>query len=299
MQDFRYGLCCISLQLNSKFQKITRKKFLQLSSINALELIQEKSYNNIKTSYDVAKYCLENNYCYRISSDIFPLISLKEFKDNYCFDDALTSKSVEYSKKIAALVDAGLRISIHPDQFNVLGSENPQTVENTINTLFDQSRILSLFGGKLSYDSPINLHMNCSKGNIQDIADRFLKNFDKLPDDVKCRFVLENEDKGVWSVDNLYKYIYKVCNIPITFDYLHHKCNPGSLTEKEAFELAYSTWGGRKPLFHYSESLPNQNNPRKHADYPVNKFVLYNNAVDVDMEFKHKDLAIQKYIRNI
>lgn len=296
MTDFRYGLCCISLNLKSSFKSITRKTFLNTDIKNVIEIIKLKSNLNVKTTHDVAAYCLAKNYTYRVSSNIFPLVSLKEYNDVYSFSDALTEDTILYCNKIKQLKMAGLRLSIHPDQFNVIASENENTVENTIKELKIQSKILTLFGCDYSYENPINLHMNCSKGNIQDISERFLRNFDKLPDDVKSRLVLENEDKGVWTVENLYNHIYKHTNIPITFDYLHHQCNSGNQSEKEAFEMAYSTWGKYRPLFHYSESLPNQKNKRKHAMFPVSDFVLYKDNIDVDMEFKDKDLAIETHI---
>jgi UV DNA damage endonuclease len=136
--------------------------------------------------------------------------------------------------------------------------------------------------------------MNCSKGNITDISDRFIKACGMLPASVLNRLVIENEDKGIWTVENLYKHVYLKTGVPITFDYLHHKCNPGNLTEKEAFDLCVETWKSNIPLFHYAESAPGKN-PRAHADMPTNIFDTYNTYVDVDMEFKHKDLAIEAY----
>jgi UV DNA damage endonuclease len=80
--------------------------------------------------------------------------------------------------------------------------------------------------------------------------------------------------------------------LPITFDYLHHACNNDGLTEAEAFKACAETWNGVTPLFHYSESLPLQNNPRKHADFPTLVPNTYDAVVDLDYEFKMKDAAL-------
>lgn len=59
-------------------------------------------------------------------------------------------------------------------------------------------------------------------------------------------------------------------------------------------DFIFDTWNGHVPLFHYSESQPNQNNPRKHADWVTSLPNTYGSNVDLDFEFKMKDLAISK-----
>ena len=53
-------------------------------------------------------------------------------------------------------------------------------------------------------------------------------------------------------------------NIPIVFDYHHHKFCDGGLSEEEALELALSTWPKNiKPVVHYSESKSLHENNNK------------------------------------
>jgi len=56
-----------------------------------------------------------------------------------------------------------------------------------------------------------------------------------------------------------------------------------------------ATWGMTKPLFHYSESMPDQKNPRKHADMPTN--CPASDSYDWDIELKSKDAAIRACAR--
>ena len=108
--------------------------------------------------------------------------------------------------------------------------------------------------------------------------------------------VIENDDKlNCWSVSRLIKYMTPVLNIPITFDYLHHKCHPDGLTEQQAFELCVDTWKQYKPLFHYSESCQNNTNKRAHAEMPSALPIDYNCNVDWEIELKGKDYAIQEF----
>ena len=59
-----------------------------------------------------------------------------------------------------------------------------------------------------------------------------MRNFFACDIGVRNRLVLENEDKGFWSCQNLYKYFYSYMrhvynfNFPLTLDNLHDKCNP-------------------------------------------------------------------------
>jgi UV DNA damage endonuclease len=116
-----------------------------------------------------------------------------------------------------------------------------------------------------------------------------------LDDNCKARLVIENDDKiNCWNVLELVTHFNEQTKIPITFDYLHHKCNPNLLDEETAIKACHNTWGDYRPLFHYSESREGKI-PRAHADYAYNKFETYDLDFDVDMELKSKDYAIEKH----
>ena len=73
------------------------------------------------------------------------------------------------------------------------------------------------------------------------------------------------------------------------------------LTEQQALEMAISTWpDGIIPATHYSESRSKEYNddkirPQAHSDYVYDKIETYGNDIDVMVEAKHKELAVQKY----
>ena len=105
----------------------------------------------------------------------------------------------------------------------------------------------------------------------------------------------------MYSVKDLYYGIYKQCGVPIVFDYHHHRFCDGGLSEKEALEMAISTWPkGITPVVHYSESrskerLDESIRPQAHSDYVYDYIDSYGNDVDIMIEAKHKELAIDKY----
>jgi UV DNA damage endonuclease len=191
-----------------------------------------------------------------------------------------------------------LRCSTHPDQFVVPASATKSVVEKSIVELKNHATIMDLFGLPQSYESPINIHMNCYKGNIKDIAKRFIDVYNDFPVNVKSRLVLENEDKpNSWKVEELYDYIYQNTGIPITYDNLHYRCNTGKLTATEAVKLAVSTWGSYRPLFHFSDNDLTNKNPRAHGDYvrSIPEEYIDMDGVDYEFEFKAKDYAIERF----
>ena len=294
-----YNLCCISNELKTKgisFQTMTWKRYNELQPEEALLELGKRWLNNVVATKFTIDHCGSNGWGYRVSSSLFPLLTHPEFK--YKLTDipqykAITSvfesihsnnKSAEGSQKV--------RLSIHPDQFNVLASTNAESVAKTIKELNSQGLTMDLLGCERSRQNPINIHINCSQGDLSEIAARFANNLEKCDDSVKSRLVVENEDKGCWNVENLLNYLYHPYKIPITFDNLHDKCNPSKTCYKSILhELCAATWGDIKPIFHYSESDPNNKNPRAHADMPIDR--PFSECYDWDIELKAKDKAIR------
>lgn len=241
------------------------------------------------------KFCGDNNYTYRVSSDLFPLITFDEA--NISLEDLPNHDDIqdEMDNIEQTIKNTGVRVSCHPSEFNVLASTNEKAVEKTITELNFYSSFFDRIGLEANYNNPMNIHIHNKNGTHSEIIDRFVKNFNRLDDNCKARLVIENDDKiNCWSVIELWNHFHSRTNIPITFDYLHHKCHPDTLDEETALRFCYDTWHGHKPLFHYSESREG-NNPRAHADYAYNKFETYGLDFDVDMELKAKDHAIEKH----
>lgn len=300
----RYGVCCIVLDLENndppkKFQKITYKRFSSLPREEAIDILSQRILNNIDVTFHAIKYCAEKNYCYRLSSDLFPLItydkanvSLEELPDYNKIQDLF----VQIKNYIS---ENDVRISAHPDQFNVLASHNQEAVNKTIKELNFYSWFMDQIGCSADYKSPMNLHIHNNDGDPVEIIDRLLKNCEKLDRNCWNRLVFENDDKiNCWSVNKLIEYYHSATGKPITFDFLHHKCHPDNMSEKDAVVACYESWKGAKPLFHYSESREGKN-PRAHADYAICKFNNYGVDFDLDFELKQKDRAIEKYLQEV
>ena len=286
-----YNLCCISNSLAAdghKFQTMTWHRFSQLPRDEAIAILSQRTLNNIRVTYKILQQCADNSWGYRVSSNLFPLLTynvaklkLQDYPDYIDIMAALTDCA-------SIIRDKSIRVSCHPDQFNVLASTGQAQVDKTIVELNHHGWLMDMLDAPRDYNAPINIHINNTKGDPADIAARFMSNLAKCDESVRSRLVVENEDKGIWTPSLLVQHF----DLPITYDNLHHKCLPDNLTQDQAYRLCYDTWPC-KPLFHYSESHPDKSNPRSHADMPTaTPHISVSMPVDYDVELKHKDFAI-------
>jgi UV DNA damage endonuclease len=275
---------------------MTKTRFLALERKEALSIVSKRTLNNVIVTRKTIEFCGKNNWNYRISSDLFPLATLPEanLSLNVLPDYNLILQEFKIASDI--IKKYNVRCSTHPDQFVVPASGNPSVSAKSIVELTNHATMMDLFGLPQSYDAPINIHMNCYKGDLQEIANRFINVYNNLPINVKSRLVLENEDKpNSWNVQQLYDFIYTKTGIPITYDNLHHRCNPGKLSAKDAVMLAKSTWPNRS-LFHFSDNDLTNKNPRAHGDYVRELPTEYVDLdVDFEFEFKAKDYALERF----
>lgn len=293
----RYGLCCISLKLKEQgfnHQTMTFKRFSSLPREEALEILGDRILNNLQTTNETIKFCGENNWVYRVSSDIFPLITYDEA--NISLEDLPNHDTIqdEFDNIADTIAHTNVRVSAHPSEYNSLASLSDKVIEKTITELNFYSSFFDRIGLPADTNSPMNFHVHNNNGTREEIVQRFYNNFKKLDENCQKRITIECDDKiTCWSVRELVDIFHPITQIPITFDYLHHKCHPNNLTEYEAINMCYGTWQTR-PLFHYSESREG-NNPRAHAEYAFNHIETYGLEFDCDFELKGKCLAIKKY----
>ena len=165
------------------------------------------------------------------------------------------------------------------------------------------AEVFDFMGLSRTHYNKINIHCNGVYGDKQSAMDRFCKNFERLPESVQSRLTVENDDKAsMYSVKDL-MYLHERIGIPIVFDYHHHKFCTGGLSEQEALELAISTWPDDiTPVVHYSESrskeqLDESIKPQAHSDLIKELPNTYGNNVDIMVEAKHKELAIEGFMK--
>ena len=293
------GYCCINLNLRNKPITVNRTCRKITFQQKGMAHVSSLALQNIRDLIEIIKWNDRNGFkVYRMSSDMFPWMSEYELSELPDFQKIST-----LLKGAGTLAQKyGQRLSFHPGPFNVLGSPNPTLVSKTQKELNQSAEVMDIMGLPQSHFYPINIHCNGVYGDKKATMGRWASNYLNLSKSAQARLVVENDDKGsMYSVQDLYDGIFSAVKVPITFDYHHHRFQPGGLSEQEAFELAMSTWHHHniKPLFHYSSCRRTFEDPgckaQAHADFIYEKINDYGHAVDIEVEAKAKEVAVLTY----
>ncbi len=297
-----YGYACINETLSSlpKKQRITtnRSMIKRTFKEKGLKYASELALQNVWDLGKILQWNEQNNIrFYRMSSDIFPWAS------EYNLWELPEYHHIKYQLHLTGdyAREHGHRLTFHPGPFNVLGSPNNKVVKNTIKELNHHSEIFDMMGYKEATPyNKINIHVGGTYGGDFDgTAKRWCENYFKLRMRCQHRLTLENDDKAsMWSVKEIYEKIYHETGVPIVFDYHHHRFCTGGLTEREALELAASTWPeGIDPVVHVSESRAAEQSdpkirPQAHSDFIERQVDSHGQRHDIMLECKKKELAL-------
>ena len=260
----------------------------------------EKTLSNCSDLEKIVKWNINNGYkFFRVTSNLAP------WKSEYRWDEMPDIEQIRKHLWSAGTManTHNLRLTSHPGPFNVLTSPHPHVVENCVKDLTDHGDVFDMMNLSRTPYNKINIHIGGAYGDKESAMKRFCENFDLLPDSVKSRLTVENDDRAsMYSVKDLYEGVYKKIGIPIVFDYHHHQFCTGDLSEKEALEMAISTWPKDiVPVVHYSESrrdeqLDESIREQAHSDYVYDYIDTYGYNVDIMIEAKAKELAVKTYM---
>ena len=303
MNKTNYGYCCINTTLRTEKPTITtnRSMIKRTYTEKGIVYASELALQNVKDLVKIINWNNQNGVkLFRISSDMFPWMSEYEISDLPDYDKI--KNVLKGAGKIA--MDNGQRLTFHPGPFDVLASLTQRVVDKCIIDLNKHGEIMDLLGLPRDHSAPINIHVNTTQGGKNEAMQRFCDNFYLLDVSVRKRLVVENDDKeSQYTTEDLYQGVYNKTGVPITFDYHHHWCHPGELTQEEALKLASITWPtGIKQLVHYSSCQmihedDTQTNKRAHSDYIYEFIDTYGLSLDVELEAKAKELALKKYVK--
>ena len=288
----RFGLCCIFRKEPIKFRRTTAKYLQAFSRNQQLKHLAEICRHNARALHKALRYCLDHDIKnFRINSQILPLKTHPEI--GYRMEDLPF-----YDQIIQIFKDCGrfcrkhdIRTTFHPDQFILLSSPSSEVVKRSIADLIYQTEVARWVNADV-----INIHGGGAYRDKSASLSRLRKRIEQLPEAVRSRLTLENDDRVYTPKDLL-----PVCQdmvIPLVYDVHHHRCFHDGSSVEATTEMAIVTWR-REPLFHLSSPKNGweSGNPRNHHDYiDADDFpsCWTNIDITVEVEAKAKELAVLK-----
>lgn len=281
------GLVCITHSEEVRYKTTTRKNLLSLEQSAQIEKLRFIYTENISRLKKGIAFCRANDInLYRMTSNLFP------FADEATGAEILEEFSDELAEIGTDALAGNLRLVLHPDQFVVLSSDSDSVVENSVKILKMHARTMDYLKQPRSEWAVMNIH-----GGKGDRIDKMVASIEKLPEEIRSRLTLENDEHAYSS-----RQILEVCRrakVPFVFDAHHHICrekledyNDPSVTEM--FYRARETWQNADyQLVHISNGREKFGD-RAHSDLVFTMPEIFREAPWIEVEAKHKELAIRR-----
>ncbi|EKE02859.1 MAG: putative UV endonuclease [uncultured bacterium] len=280
----RIGYACINTSIAA-----TTNRTCKLANCTP-EKLRELIHSNLSGLKQVIEWnYMHNIFLYRISSVIIPFAShpvntVPWWEEN----------KAQFNEIGRLIKKYHIRVSMHPGQFVNINSPNPEVVRLSINDLEWHAKFLDSLG----CDSTCRLiiHVGGVYGDKASAMIRFIEAYNDIPENIRARLSLENDDKSynVWDVLN----ISDQTGIPVVFDVLHHQINntnqPADDDIRAIMEKCFATWNEKTdiPKIHYSSQKVGAKSG-SHAD-SINmddfiEFYFRFRDMDFDIMFETKD----------
>jgi UV DNA damage endonuclease len=145
---------------------------------------------------------------------------------------------------------AGIRLSVHPSQYIVLNSEDPAIRVAAARDIEHQAELLDAMGA--GPEAVCVVHVGGAGGGLAAAIGRFEAGLELLSGGARARLVIENDDR-TFALSHVME-LHRRTGLRVVWDILHHHCNdPDGIPDRDALELALSTWpDGVTPKVHYS-----------------------------------------------
>lgn len=257
------------------------------------ELFAQKTINNIGCLNKILHWNVEHGLLnFRIGSDIIPFASHSVCKVDW---EVMLKAALEMTGEY--IKENNIRISMHPDQFILLNSDKKDVLENSIAELDYHARFLDAMG--LDTTAKIQIHVGGVYGDKEGAIKKFIQVYKKLPENIKSRLVIENDDR-LYSLKDCLE-ISKATKVPVLFDFFHHECLNNGETWVEAFEAAAKTWKKKDgvPLTDYSIQKEDERKGAHATSINEEKFRAFllemkKHDFDIMLEIKDKEKSALK-----
>jgi UV DNA damage endonuclease len=281
------GLVCITNSEAVRYKTVTRKRLLSFDEKAQKEMLRAIYQENINRLNLGIEFCAANGInLYRLTSGLFP------FSDEPIGAEILDEFTVPLAETGKKASEKNLRLVIHPDQFVVLSSDSENVIKNSVKILKMHARTLDLLQQPRSEWATMNIH-----GGKGDRIDKLVESIENLPDEIRSRIAFENDEHAYSSAQ-----ILEVCrraNVRMVFDAHHHVCRE-KLDDYNHPSVAESFWAARETWENPAWQLVHISNGREkfqdraHSDLIFTMPEVFRFAPWIEVEAKHKELAIAK-----
>ena len=306
----------------------TRSTTVQWLNRQTREVAEERLWDimvhNIQSYWNLINYVggLPNELrMVRLGSDVLPVYTEPTWSYFWRKPDVRKYCETNFANVGAKARELDVRLSMHPGQFTVLASDNPDIVDRSVEEFEYHTDVIRWMGyGRTFQDFKCNVHISGRQGpaGIKHAVNK------RLSPEARNSITIEN-DENKWGLEHS---LELVDTCALVLDIHHHWCREGEYIKRtdDRFTRVIDSWRGVRPVIHYSVSredlLINQNPEilpdmqtlleqgykkgklRAHSDY------MWNNAVndwalsflqdaDIMVESKAKNLAsiaLHKYL---
>lgn len=242
--------------------------------------------------------CKNKIFLFRVSSGFIPFASHPINTIDWC-----SRFHEEFLRLGAKARKYNIRLSFHPGQYTTLSSPNETVVARAVEDLRYQTGVLDCM--RMDSTNKIILHIGGGYGDKPVAIERFIDRYNKLPNNIKQRLVIENDDKVYTARDVLN--ISERTGIPVVFDVLHHRLNhEQGDDEQEILQYCMRTWDAikdGKPKVHYSQQAEGKRAGSHSLTIDVDEFIEFYKqlptGVDIMLEVKDKSASALKCIEAV
>ena len=185
----------------------------------------------------------------RLGSDVLPVYTEPTWSYYWRKSDVRDYAAKEFAKVGETARALDVRLSMHPGQFTVLASDNPEIVERSIEEFEYHTDVIRWMGyGQTFQDFKCNVHISGRQGpaGIKHAVDT------RLSQEARNTITIEN-DENKWGIDASLE-LANTC--ALVLDIHHHWCREGEYIHPtdNRFSRIIDSWRGVRPVIHYSVS---------------------------------------------
>ena len=184
----------------------------------------------------------------RLGSDVLPVYTQRDWSYYWRLPDVVAYCEKEFAKVGDTARALDVRLSMHPGQFTVLASDNPEIVNRSIEEFEYHTDVIRWMGyGKTFQDFKCNVHISGREGptGIRNAIKR-------LSPEARNVLTIEN-DENKWGLEHS---LELVNDCALVLDIHHHWCREGEYIQPtdDRFARVIDSWRGVRPAIHYSYS---------------------------------------------